>query len=301
MRMKSVGGIVVAVVMACGLCFRGTAGASDMPVSLDLQGAAQYSRYNFTDVQKPYDGLDAYAVFKVAWWLDGPGRQLAPYVEIIPVYASEEAFWWQRHAQGGAGVQWYPLPADADLPWLRGLRLFVLAAGRAYYDKPGEADSQDSDLQAGADYYADNLLERDPWLAVAAFANAGYRKTNFATDDYSAFTFFGNLKVGPKLRAGDGLVLPYVVGDWNWSPSHTDRWWENSVKGGGGIAWYPLARPGAGAGQGGGFFRNPASRLCVFVEGVRHVASLGDDMPDTVERGDVRAGVSFSTGGYYRD
>lgn len=38
--------------------------ANANPFQMDMLGSAQYSHYNFTDVENPYDGLDAYLVLK---------------------------------------------------------------------------------------------------------------------------------------------------------------------------------------------------------------------------------------------
>lgn len=249
----------------------------------------------------PYDGIDAYAVIKAAYWLDdATQKQVAPYVEIIPAYTSEGDFWWQRNAQVGVGFQYYPLSkrGNETNPW-RGIRFFGLAAWRTYYDRPDDADSQDNDLQAGADYYYDNILKMENILTVAAFANAGYRKTNFALDDYSAFTCFGNVKVGPKVFAGKGLLFPYLVGDWSYSPSHDDRWWENYIRGGGGVAWYPLSVFLAERSDESSLLVGIGKRLNVFVEGLAKVADLGDATPDVVEDHDFRAGISLATGGFF--
>jgi len=289
------------VLIACGVVGLGTLvslAAEDNRLQTDLMGQAMYSHYNFTDVENPYDGLDAYLVLKGAYWLDASSRQVAPYVEVIPTYASEDAFWWQRHVQANVGLQAYVTGVDGPA-LLRGLRLFGFAAGRYYYDEPSDGDAEDTDVQAGADYYFDNIPGTKSIWASAVFANAGYRQTAFALEDYEAFTVFGNVKTGPKLTLNSMILFPYGVADWSYSPTYDERWWENYVRVGGGLAWYPFCNSkGSDSGWWGA---SGGRRLNVFVEGLSQVADLGDTPPDSVEDTDIRAGVAFSTSGFYRE
>jgi hypothetical protein len=129
-----------------------------------LLGTLQYSRYNFTDLKRPYDGVDAFAVAKLAFWLDS-NKSLGPFAQAIPVITTEDEFFFQRHLQGDLGMQAYPFEAvwgSAKVRprwyrWARAVRLFVQGSGRAYYNDRGE-DLKDTDLQAGVDYYYDNLF-----------------------------------------------------------------------------------------------------------------------------------------------
>lgn len=108
---------------------------------------------------------------------------------------------------------------------LRGLRLFGFVAGRYYYDEPSDGDAEDTDVQVGADYYFDNIPGTKSIWASAVFANAGYRKTAFALEDYEAFTVFGNVKTGPKWTRNSMILFPYGVADWSYSPTYDERWW----------------------------------------------------------------------------
>lgn len=284
-RVSRAGWLLLCLVVMCPRAYS----ENWQDLQYDVQGNAMYSRYNFTDVKHPYDGMDAWAELKAAYWLD-EGRMLAPFVSIIPVYTSADQFWWQRHIQGAAGLQWYVLPERGRPDWLRPLRFYAQAAFREYYDEEDDADPQKDDLQIGVDYYHDRLFT-DQLLVYSVFVNAGYRATNFSLEDYDAFLWMGNMKLGPGLRPGNSIVFPYGIIDWTHSPSHDDRWWENFLRCGAGISFYPRAD------HAGGFW----SRFRVYGEVLWNVEWLVEEAPSDVEEMDVRAGVAFATGGFFRE
>lgn len=262
-----------------------SAGASEAFL-FNFQGSAQHSRYNFTDIKKPYDGIDGYAVLKGDWWFIPRSRVAGLYLEVVPVYSGAEEFWWQRNAQLAAGIEYLPLSQSGPAA-LKGVRLYAFMAWRSYYDKPAGTVPQKKDFQAGVDYYYENLLSKPVGAAYMAFANIGYRRTNFSDDDYHAFTYIGNVKAGPKLiPAGKTFLFPYGLMDWTCSPSYRYRWWENFVRAGVGTEWY--------------LFLEPGRRLNIFAEWLSHAASPGHGLPAKVAKSDFRAGVRFSLGGPYR-
>jgi hypothetical protein len=293
---RGVAGLVVAWLWA------GTQPAwaeEDGRFQFDAQGSLQYSRYGFTDIVSPYDGLDTWVEAKATYWADNH-RMVGLYLSVIPVYASVSEFWWQRNISGALGLQVFVLSEKKaeDFPWFRGLRLYAVGAQRLYYDEPSGADPEEQDLALGLDYYHDTLFDqRTSWLAQV-FLNAGYHTTNFSLEDYDAFLWYGNLKVGPKISAGSSLLVPYGVADWIHSPSYSDRWFENRLGVGGGMAWHPFALEPRVVGVDRPFETQLAERFQVYAEVLANVAWLGDDAPDSVEEVDYRVGIRFSTGGF---
>lgn len=261
---------------------------------VDLIGDYRFSKYNFTDLKDPYDGLDGFTELKPAFWLDD-ARTLGPYASILPVVASEGEFFFQRHVQFGVGPQWYPFldPDDLSQPqrYLRAVRIFMLAASRKYYDE--DVELVNHDLQVGMDYYYDNVFTDDQW-AVFLFSNATWRDTNFSFEGYHAFLWSGNVKIGPRMPMQNALLVPYGVVDWTWVPRHQERFFENFLRVGGGVRFYPKTD------EAGGFAHDLVRRFHVFAEVVHNVVWLGDAPANRIRDTDVRVGFSFATGGFFR-
>jgi hypothetical protein len=93
------------------------------------------------------------------------------------------------------------------------------------------------------------------------------------------------------------MAVPYAALDWTWSPSHTDRWYENFLRAGGGARLYFWRHREGDPGFTADFLR----RLHFYAEVLYNAAWLGDVAPASVRRSDVRAGVMFATGGFFRD
>lgn len=272
-------------------------GSTNDQLRLDAQGRGVYSHYNFTDIKNPYDGFDAFVELKPAYWFD-QDQQVGIYASLLPVYTTEDEFWFQRNVQYGVGLQAYPVGRNEERPLARGLRFFALAAWREYYDKGDNEEPEDSDLQAGADYYYDSLYDTNKNWAVAAYATAAYRDTNFSEDDYAGLLSFGNIQFGPKTEVGSALLMGYGLLDWSVSPSHDDRWWENYVRLGAGVRIHPLAARESS--RGADVRAELQKRFSIFAEYVSNSTWLGDDPPTSVEEEDYRIGIAFSTGGYFR-
>ncbi len=288
-------------------------------LQLDVQGDARYSRYNFTDQRDTYNGFDAWTELKVSYWLDEK-KSFSPLLSVIPTYSSDNKFWWQRNVQAGTGLQWYPFETffprprpQTDQEWkgeleqasdkyryFRGIRLFAIYARRFYYDKPENFETENTDLHIGMDYYYDNLFnDRGLFgvkpLTIVAWTNAGYRKTNFSLDDYNAFLWTGNVKLGPKFMLGNSVLLPYAVADWAYVPRYDERWWENYFRAGGGVRFYPKTDESET------FWWDLLRRFHIFAEVVNNVEWLGDSPPGgRVEETDYRAGLGFATSGIFR-
>lgn len=266
-------------------------------LQFDLLFNGQYARNNFTDVTIPYDGVDAFAVGKVSYWFNTE-ETFGPFLEIIPTYASVDEFFWQRHVQANAGVQLYLFGKEYawDDPWrfVRAVRLFGQWSVREFYDAPSDADLTESDIQGGLDYYYDNLVGRDP-LLVFAYQSLTYRKTNFSMDDYSGLLWSGNVKVGPRVDILGSALVPYGVLDFTYAPEHDDRWYENFLRVGGGLRWYPKPK---GPDDQDGLMANMSGRFHVFVEGLHNASWLGDEPMNQVEENDLRFGLAFATDGF---
>lgn len=275
-------------------------------LQLDVVGDYRFSRFNFTDLKRPYNGVDGFAVLRVAAWLDS-SRRVGLFGDVIPVIASVPEFFFQRYVQAGVGVQVYPVGLPAQDPTgvdveaaparriLRPLRLFAQVSGRGYYDRPSDTHLEGTDVQVGADYYYDNVFEPSRVKAFV-FTVVGYHTTNFSIESYNGLIWSGNVKVGPAVGFTPNFrVIPYAVADWTYAPGHGERFFENFIRAGGGLRWYPRAVSGNGLGR--GLLR----RLHVYGELVRNVRWLGQQPPAVIEPFDVRAGVAFATGGIYRD
>ena len=268
----------------------------NQPFRIDVQGDAHYSRYNFTDVKRPYDGVDAWMELKVAYWpLDENGEQtrsgFSPYVSVIPVTTTESEFWWQRNCTYAVGIQLYPM----DNFWFRNLRLYTTYGVREYFDKPSHESPQDEDFRFGFDYYKDNLSEPNNTFTHLIWTNLTYRSTNYSLSDYSAVLWEGNLKLGPKFNfnvntCSRSILLPYGLVDWTYVPAHSDRWWENFVRIGAGVSFYPKV-PYIEKGG----LKSILDRFNIYAEVLSNASWLGDDAPGNVKETDWRIGISFST------
>ena len=263
----------------------------DQRAQFDLQGDTHFSRYNFTDIKIPYDGVDSWAELKAAYWLNDT-RTVSPYLSVIPTLTSVSEFWWQKNLQLAAGVQWYPV--TASIPFLRSIRAFALTAWRTYLDQPSGTEQEDADIRIGADYYYDNLHEDSRFIGMA-WSNADFRKTNFSLDNYDAFLWTGNIKAGFKLLRSSSILLGYLVSEWTYVPKYGERWWENFVCVGPGIRFYPKSTEGD----------SPSARLLrrfhVYVEVLKNIVWLGNE-PDAgkIKEADLRIGLGLSTCGFFR-
>ena len=63
--MRTIAGACILAALAGSLA----RGAGNEQFQMDLQGRSMYSKYNFTDVIHPYEGVDSYLVVKGALWL----------------------------------------------------------------------------------------------------------------------------------------------------------------------------------------------------------------------------------------
>ncbi len=310
-QIATLGGPAVTVLVVCLLTAGATTAAAQARdqegrppdtdsagrVQLDVIGEYHFSRFNFTDLKKPYDGVDGFVVVRLGLWLDA-GRQIGLFADAIPVVTTEPEFFFQRHVQLNGGVQWYPVGRrdGAVSRLLRPVRLFAQASTRAVYDNPEQVALQDTDVEVGFDYYYDTLFAAEP-VAAFLFTTLTYRTTNFSFEGYDGVLWSGNVTVGPKIALGGSSLIPYGVADWTYAHKYSSRFFENFLRMGAGVRWYPFPKPGRPA----GFGTDLARRLHVFAELVGNAAWLGDAAPPSVEGHDVRFGVAFATGGFFRE
>jgi hypothetical protein len=244
-----------------------------------------YSRYNFTDIP-PYGGLDGSAVVRTVCW-PGGGNRMGLFGNATLVGTSSKDFFWQRFVQLEVGIQYYPFkPTSA----LRSVRANVAIARRGYYGNRGSSPLETADVQAGLDYYHDNLFEERS-MAVIAYTAAGYRRTNFSLRPYDTFLWFGNVKLGPMRRSGRSTIVAYGVAEWTYAPTHSDRFWENSVRIGAGARWEPAARHPTS---------DLARRFNVYAELLHNVAWLKAPPRTSIGARDVRIGIGFSAANLFR-
>lgn len=275
---------------------------ADCPASdwlLDTQGDAHYSRYNFTDVKRPYNGTDAWGEIKYALWPNMEEKTIGPYVTAIPTTTTESEFWWQRNCSGALGVQIYPMnilrpysgKGKDKFQWFRGLRLYTTYGVREYYDKPSNADPEDEDFRIGFDYYNDNFLDKKVFTYLI-WTNLTNRSTNYSLSDYDAVLWEGNVKLGTRHRfnADNSIFLPYAVIDWTVAPDHNNRWWENFVRAGVGVRLYPKVYKVANNN-----LERILQRFNIYAEVLHNASWIGDDAPNSVKETDWRIGINFST------
>lgn len=305
-------------------------------VNSEIIAESHYSHYNFTDVTYPetYNGIDTWIEHRLQIWGDKHYKSWGGYVSTMLSNAtslrdplSDNFFNWQRFAQLGIGIQYYPfhqkdttnraydaLQQKDTLKHgynpLFGLRFFAMFAGRAYYFNTSKnttpfSDFKNLDLQVGADYYFDNLFDTVPGrITFFAWSNLSYRLKNFSHDGYRNILWTGNIKAGPKIWSWAGLrrlsvLIPYATVDWTYTRTCSCRWWENYLRVGPGIRFYPRAYQ---------YRHDPhyekASRLWrrfhVYIEGLYNAAWLGNKAPSVVKNWDFRIGIGLSTPGFVR-
>lgn len=267
---------------------------NDLRILNDFQGQLLCSKYNFTDIKNPYQGCDYYGVYKFSTYRNQDVKRIGPFIEVVPVGTSEHEFNFQRHIQFGVGLQWYPQRRKVDdYSPARAFRLFGQILGRHYYDEDS-GSIIDDDYHLGLDYYYDNLFSPNK-VVVFSFGNISYRSTNFSLANYESVVLLANVKVGMKYPWKSGKLVPYGLVDSTFSTKR-ERWFENFIRGGLGLRWYPQVykyRKFVHGSEAIEFKR----RFNFFAEVIRNISWLADSAPDIVEDYDIRLGFAFSTGG----
>ena len=301
------------IVMAYALC-AGSLYALSGELQVDMQGQVGYSKHNFTDTQIPYEETDSWGELRLSYWLN-EAKTISPFVSLSPAFTTSDNFW-QEYLQASMGVQWYPFYDLEHLGPLKSIRAFAQYVVRDFPDLPSKTitttfvgpggpvsftdvqkeDLEDEDFQIGIDYYYDNLFAFNP-MTVVLWTKLAYYKTNFATNmDYNSINWQGDIKYGPMFIKGDSLIFPYVTAQWTYAPKYDERWFENFLRMGVGVRYYPRAMHPK-AEEWGGFWK----RFHLYGEYLHNVAYLQDSAPSKVKDDDFRIGLAFSTQGFYRE
>jgi hypothetical protein len=298
---------------------------------------SHYSEYNFTDVTYPkaYQGVDTWFEHRLQIWGDTLYKNWGAYISVLGAKATSwrypldlDFFKWQSYGQISVGFQFYPFynrdiakdslpfsPRDtlqdslknSYKPWY-GLRLFALGAARGYIREDAStsnpfSDFSNWDVQVGADYYYDNLFDTIPGrITFFAWSNLSYRLTNFSFNGYRNILWTGNIKAGPKIwRWAEvrriSILIPYAAVDWTYTRTCPCRWWENYLRVGGGIRFYPKAYRYRNSNKKNSRFWR---RLHIYVESLYNAVWLGDKAPSEVKNWDIRVGIGLSTPGFIR-
>lgn len=294
--------VVYGLVLGSGVLFAPLAHGQIQVPRVAYQGDSRFAQTNFTDLAIPYRGIDSWVEARTDIWLE-KNHVVAPYVSLIgsnmfylPRADSVPMFFWQNYFQVAAGIEFYPAnliwAPQARPPLLRGIRLYAWAGGRGYYTAGEEAALQRTDLRIGVDYYYDNLFS-DAWLKGSLWADASWRKSNFSHPDYRVFFASGNAKLGHAFLSGDDSdrqLFLYAFGDWVYASGCPCRWYENNLKPGVGISFYPIRNAGPAEAK-----KSAVRRVNLYLEWIPRTIWLGHAPPDIVARYDVRLGISFST------
>jgi hypothetical protein len=287
----------------------------------DIIGDSHHSHYNFTDAVFPYYGMDSWIENKFAYWLDEK-RSIAPFASVLfsnmfylPGTRNEEImpFFWQDFMQGSLGMQWHFLVDGVEYSPKYGLRAYLLASYRWYYNKLEDelefTSLENHDFQLGIDFYYDNLFIdcdtenaegcRKNWILIA-WANLALRNTNFNQKKYNTVLAALNVKLGkPLYLIKHTYIFPYITVDATATPLCKEcKWRENFVHAGGGIRWYPFAYKKDGE-KSAGFWR----RFHVYGEFLWEGLWLKplDELTDwRMKDYDMRFGFGFSTPGFNR-
>ena len=296
-------------------------------LQFDMQGDLKHSQNNFTDLTDSYNSEDGWVELKISLWLDDK-KTFSPFLSLVPTFTTYTGrnFWWQNNNQINTGIQWYPFHGETKNPFLRSMRFFAQYSSRDYYDSPNSATANPGDLlpeeleiiaklgqqpkqydvQVGFDYYYDDIFSGNP-VAFSIWSSLAWYKTNFTivnplgnrSKEYNAIISKGDVKYGMVKKWKDGIVYPYVTSQWTYSPSHEELFFENYLRMGVGVRYYPWVHASQKAGS--SFEEGIMKRFNFFGEYLYNAFWLGDRPGGNVKDADVRFGFSFSTSGFFRD
>jgi hypothetical protein len=154
----------------------------------------------------------------------------------------------------------------------------------------------DNEHRVGLDYYYDNILKNENFIHQIYFSG-GYRHTNWSKSDFKGFLAETDINLGVGCRLGESIVYPHAIIEAAIQPKYNERWWENYVRAGAGIKYYPFAHQE----RENGWKKELLSRFNFYFEWVHNIIWLEDKAPDSVKNDDFRVGVAFSTGGFYNN
>jgi hypothetical protein len=255
-----------------------------------------FSHKNFTSLKNPYNGIDTFAMGELLYWVDE--EQLVGLLTQLQVSnTSENPFYWDQYVQSAVGIKLIPSKVSKGNWTLRGLSFSAKAVWRKYYNQPEYSKPYTNDIQIGTSFFYSSLFHKDNKYALTFFTEGGYRRSNFSCRDYSGIVTTTDLKFGPKFTWGDSLIRIYGTATCEYS-SHKELYWENSLKTGLGVEWYPFAVPLLG--KYGKLSIGLKKRFHVYTEVLKRTNWWGDKPTASLPNTDFRVGVAFSTGGSYR-
>ncbi|MDW3649879.1 MAG: hypothetical protein R8P61_22595 [Bacteroidia bacterium] len=271
-----------------------------------FQGDSHYSLYNSTDWVVPYHGVDSWIEFRAHGWFERK-HIFGPFVSAIgsnmfylfPKH-NVNPFDWQRYVQGTVGLEFYPanIWIGRGVPnVLKGIRFYGWISGRKYYggNRSIRSTFQKNDSRIGLDYYFDNILNKKSTVHWSLWTDASRRSSNFSHPDYNVFFTNGLFRIGHSRsqNSTDRRWFSYLFGDWAFASGCPCRWWENVIKPGLGIAYFPIENIDKTTSQEHRLFG--FRRVNFYLEWMVHAIWLGDNAPTEVIPWDIRFGVSFST------
>ena len=258
--------------------------------------------------------LPSYNTGLVQWdshielWLPPSRRQFAwgPYLRFAGVAGTQsDAFQNGLLGWPGLGFQLFPFSSTKFKGSSRtGMILGPLRAFGEYnytnYWGASNTWRPKKQVRAGFDYWkAVHVNTFDTWYWAEIWNGFYWQSSNEFTDRYDSVIFANSARLGARLTKGHILpaITPYLDIEssktkYDKGGSATDYYWENNLIGGGGLRIAPA------------FHSNPDSmgltRFVIYGEYVNTACYYGPAAPSTVPRYDIRAGINFSVGNWYK-
>lgn len=282
--------------------------ARDLSLALDqwltVSGNFEVSHRETQFFEREHDATYFLGDVRVEGWLP-PFRSAfswGPYVRgAIIDSTSRDAFENEWLAAPGIGLQVYPFSGetfrspDSTLGQVLGpTRLFAEYNRTSFWgDENGWRPTHQ--VRAGLEYWKaidSNRTTKPLWAEI--YTSLTYQTANEFDAHYDSVIFGNNVRAG--VRVPDAGLLsqftPYVLADSLLTTNH-DYYYENRFQLGAGLRFAPDLR----------FFPrelNWLNRLVVFVEYVDTVSSYRASIPSSTPRHDVRFGIEFSFGDYWK-
>ncbi|HEY4129452.1 MAG TPA: hypothetical protein VGM50_02490 [Gemmatimonadaceae bacterium] len=202
----------------------------------------------------------------------------------------------ENRVDAAVGVQWWPferatLPNNA-LRWLPHLRAYAAAYEAGYLRRGAPQPGwPTSDTRYGVELYrecnmfaAHPVAERTFWLT--AWGDVSYRRTNFVTDQFHAWTGGFVPQIGIRVLRGHALTpMPYITAEIT-KTGRSEEFWQNHALAGAGLAFMPFRWLNDS-------WRDVLGGTRVFGEELWLVRELASTGGTAVPPRDARVGVAF--------
>jgi hypothetical protein len=219
---------------------------------------------------------------------------------VLARFTNLKALDWEERLDLGIGVEWRPFsrlapPSSPLLEWLFHSRFYALyIAGNHLQNAAVLADRPADDLRIGVELYRECNLhiyvpgEHAFWGEL--WSDLSWRRSNFVTHDFGAWTFGLVPRLGVRIAGGHPLALmPYALGEL--SVTGRSDAWQNRIVLGVGVRLMP--------------FRLYQGRFDDIVRGIRLygerlwvVTHLGRATDSFSPRHDVRIGIGYTFNRY---